>query len=362
MPLYETEADSQWGAGRPVTTHSMLKTFRGCHREAYYKYALRLQPKRLSKPLTRGKWIHDLLDVHYKGGDWRMQHKRWCRKFSQLFDEEKDMLGELPVEVEQLMDSYFWHYANDEWEVLDTELLVEAELPNGHIFRGKVDIVIRNQYDEVWAGDHKSHKRLPDWDFRMLDEQSTLYSWALGEMGRPVKGFFWNYITTGAINPPRVTLDGKRFYKNDSTFDYPTLRKAVMGARSRFGDDWPQGEERARVKALLASLKAQRFDPMNPVQTSPWFRRDYLTKTDPLVERVLAGVVRTSDDMHSYDFTNPDSIERSIGTCKSFMCHYKSLNIADLVTGHSDMVQAREYTHEDPLAYYNGEGEEDGEY
>lgn len=357
MALYTTDADSPWGPNRPVTTHSMIKTFRGCPREAYYKYALRLQPKHLSKPLTRGKWIHDLLDVHYKGGDWRAQHKRWTLKFSKLFDEEKEALGDLPREIQQLMESYFWHYKKDEWEVLDTELLVEAELPNGHIFRGKVDILIRNQYGEVWAGDHKSHRRLPDWDFRLLDEQSTLYGWALGEMGRPVKGFFWNYMVTEAISSPKLVKDGSRFYAKLGNTDYPTLVKAIRRARETVDPDWPSGdEERSRLRALLASLKGQQFDPMNPLQSSPFFRRDYLVKTPDLVERVLAGVVRTSDRMHSYDFSDPDSVERSIGTCKSFMCHYKALNLADLMSGDSSMVARRDFQKGDPLAYYEEEG------
>lgn len=361
MPLYVTDDDHPLGGGVPVTTHSMLKTFRGCHREAMYKYHMRLQPKRLSKPLTRGKWLHDLLEVHYKGGDWRQQHKRWVNKFRNLFDEEKEDLGsELPTEIAQLMESYFWHYEADEWEVLDTELLVEAMLPNGHLFRGKVDILIQNQYGEVWAGDHKSHKRLPDWDFRMLDEQSTLYSWALGEMGKPVSGFFWNYISTAGMTMPKVTQDGKRFYKSQTNFDYLVFRQALAEARQTYGPGWPTDkEERARLRALAASLKAQRYDPANPIQTSPHFRRDYLVKTNALIERVLAGVVRTSDDMHSYDFSDEMSVERNVNTCKSFLCHYKSLNIADLVNGDSSMTQKREYTHEDPLAYYNGESEEE---
>jgi len=360
MALYVTDDDSPWGAGRPVTTHSMLKTFRGCPREAYYKYTLRLQPKRLSKPLTRGKWIHDLLDVHHKGGDWREQHKRWTKKFSMMFDEEKEELGDLPREILSLMEAYFWHYEADEWEVLETEKLIEAELPNGHIFRGKIDFLIRNKYDEIWAGDHKSHKRFPDWDFRMLDEQSMLYSWALGQNGIPVKGFVWNYIKTEGIAQPKITQDGKRFYSRIGDTDYPTFVKAIRSARQLHGPDWPSDpKERARLKGLLASLKGQRFDPLQPIQSSPHFRRDYLTRNEGMTARVLAGVVRTSDRMHDYDFSTPDRIERTVNVCKSYLCHYKSLNMGDLVNGDSSMAQRREYTHEDPLAYYNNREEEE---
>src|SRR5690242_9726413 len=108
MALYETtEEDTEWGPGIPVTTQSMMKTFRRCPREVLYKYVERLQPKVVSKPLTRGKWVHALLEAHYKGMDWKEEHRRWCSRFNKLFDEEKDHLGDLPNEIKRLMDSYF---------------------------------------------------------------------------------------------------------------------------------------------------------------------------------------------------------------------------------------------------------------
>lgn len=360
MPLYVTDADSEWGAGIPVTTQSMIKTFRSCPREAYYKYFLRLQPKSVSIPLTRGKWVHALLQAHYEGKDWREEHRRWVSKFNKLFDEEKERLGDLPREIPRLLESYFWHYGDPahtayEWKVHEVELTVEAMLPNGHLFRGRLDLLVEDDFG-LWIVDHKTHKRLPDWDGRMLDEQSPLYIWACREMGIPVRGFIWNYLRTAGISAPKVLKDGTRFYKNDGESDYPTYARAVKEAIRDYPDTFiVKPEDRAVVKAELARLKADRWSP-GMLPTSPHFRRDLIEKSNGLLERVVKAACRTSDRMHSYDFSDPDRVERNVSTCqKGFLCSYRSLSMADLVTGDSEMTKKREYQESDPLAYYGDE-------
>ena len=166
--IYETEEDSPWGPGIPVVTQSMMKAFLQCPREVYYKYVLRLQPKRVSTPLTRGKWVHALLETYYKSlleldGEptaqnkasaqeelWQ-EHRRWSSRFSKLFDEEKDKLGNLPLQISQLMEGYFYHYGDpryssvNEWRIVGVEQTLEARLPNGHIFRGRYDMLVERE-------------------------------------------------------------------------------------------------------------------------------------------------------------------------------------------------------------------------
>lgn len=364
MPLYETDADSKWGPGIPVTTQSMVKAFRRCPRETMYKYVDRLQPKILSKPLTRGKWIHALLEAHYQGLDWEREHKRWCGRFAKLFDEEKDALGDLPTEIHRLMKSYFWHYGNPEyadkadWEVVETEFTLEAMMPNGHLFRGRVDLLVRNALG-LWIVDHKSHKRLPLWDHRMFDEQSPLYIWAAREMGYDVRGFIWNYLCTAPISVPRVVIKGDRFYSKMGDSDYPTFVRAVKAAKAKYGDVFLEDpQEKLKVAAELTRLKEQRWVP-DAMQTSPHFRRDVIEKSDELLERVLATTMRTSDAMHSYDFSQPDAVERNVEACKGWMCSYRDLSMADLLNGESEMIKRTNYQHGDPLAYYEEEVEKE---
>src|SRR5580765_8812049 len=103
--LYRDEA-----IGKPIATHSMLKTFRRCPKQTEYKYFVRLKPKVLGKPLRQGTWMHRLQEVYYKGGDWEAEHIKLTHKFNELFDEERYAIGDLPTECRRMMESYLWHY------------------------------------------------------------------------------------------------------------------------------------------------------------------------------------------------------------------------------------------------------------
>jgi hypothetical protein len=367
MVLYAT------AEGQPITTQSMIRAFRSCPREALYKYVERLVPKTVRKPLTRGKWMHALLEVYYRAlaetGDvehadaaWKEEHRRWTSSYSKLFDEEKEMLGDLPREMSQLMSSYLWHYGDPAysdwwWNVHETELTVEAELPNGHLFRCRLDLLEEDEFG-LWVWDHKTHRREPDWEKRMLDEQGPLYIWACRQAGIPVRGFGWNYLVTESISWPKVIKDGSRFYANAGESDYPTYVAAVKQAIEQYGGKFLANPDHKKVVAHnLKRYKAARWKP-GGMQTSPHFRRVMVEKDEGMIGRVLSAAVRTSDTMHSYDFSDPDCVERNVGACRSFICDYASLSLMDLLKGDSEMIKRREYKRiDDPLAYY-GEEEE----
>lgn len=345
----------------PVTTQSMVKAFRSCPREALYKYAMRLSPKVASTPLTRGKWVHSLLEAHYKGEDWHPVHDKMKLQFSKLFDEEKEKLGDLPTEIDLMMKSYFWHYGDPEvegteWIVHEVEGLLEAMMPNGHMFRGKYDMLVEID-GRLWLVDHKTHKKFPDWAYRMFDEQSTMYVWAARQNDIPVEGFIWNYINTSGFPKYEVLKAGNRFgaasLKADST--YPAMVAAIKKAQKEYPDTFLKDpDDKLAVKTRLAQLKEERWRGPNDMPRSTYFRRDFLSKSDDLIERTLKSVMRTSDTMHSYDFSDPDYVERDVNQCKGFMCNFKDLSLADLVQGDSTLLQKRNYKKSDPLAYHNG--------
>lgn len=355
MPLYTDES------GTPITTQSMIKTFMSCPREAYYKYHLGLQPKVSSLPLERGKWFHALLEDFYLEKDWEKTHQVYTSRFNKLFDEEKEKLGDLPQEIERLFKSYLWHYGDPaikdrHWKVHEVELKLDAELPNGHIFRFKFDMLVEDDYG-LWLVDHKTHKRFPDWDYRMLDIQSPMYIWGCRQNDIPVHGFIWNYIRTSGLTPPKVLKDGKKFYSKDmiNETDYVTFAKGVKAAQEEHPEFLSNREDKKAVKERLAYLKSLRWDPNKAIQDHPFFRRDIIEKSDELIDRVVRQQTRTSDRMHSYDFSDPDLVERNINACKSFMCSYKNLNMGDLLNGDSTISQQRDYVKRDPLAYQDGD-------
>jgi hypothetical protein len=335
------------GQGARISTHSMLKTFRRCPKQADFKYVRRLKPKRLGSPLKRGTWVHALLEEHHRGGDWREVHAKYSVQFSQLFDEEKDYYGDMPTEIAQIMQSYMWHYKNDPWKTVDQEFQLEALLPDGTLYRGKVDALVETQFG-LFLVDHKTHKTLPDMNFRLLDAQSALYLWAARENGLQVEGFIWNYIRWKAPSTPALLKDGKRISDSACDTDYPTFYRALK----KYKAENPQFEIREKDRDKLRYLQSQRYEFGKP-NTSGFFQRSVLEKDDDMIERVLQGNYRTSQRMHTYDFSNVDAVERVTERSCHFSCSYVDICTAELNGANLRPLLKNNYTEGDPNDYYN---------
>jgi CRISPR/Cas system-associated exonuclease Cas4 (RecB family) len=331
-----------------IVTHSLLKTFLRCPREALYKYVDLITPRqKYSQPLERGSWFHSLLECYYKsqGGldtpTVTEMHRTLCADYGDLMDEEKEKLGDLPNQMRRLFNSYQWHYRKDaSWTVHEVEMKVEAELPNGMQYQGKIDMLIEDEWG-LWAVDHKTHKRLPSMDFRYRDKQSILYIWALRKCGIPVEGFIWNYIVPTAPEYLKFKVRGG-LYKRQPLTDYPTALKGIKEA----GLD-PNDPE---LSTILAELKKVRYDP-DVIQTSPVFRRDRLEKHDDMIERTVLEATHTAERFFRYAWDNRDEVER-VNDRSCDWCAYRHICIAELVGSNADNVRRQLYKVADPHAYY----------
>jgi hypothetical protein len=353
-PLYVDDA------GNAITTHSMLKQFERCPKAADYKYAQRLKPRIITKdekPLHRGTWFHKLLEVHYAGGSWRAAHRKMSDQYSALFDEEKDALGDLPNEMEQLMKSYLWHYGADKadpfhgWKIHDTELTLEAPWPDGNgVYRMRLDMLIEDDYGLAIV-DHKSHVRFPDFGFRLRDKASALYLWCAHANNIPVYGFIWNYVRAKAPTKPAL-VDQKRtprLSKVAVDTDFPTAYRAIK----------EYGLDIEPYKPWLRALKDQRWKGPDHVQNSSFFRRDTMEKDDAMLDRVMKAAMRTRDRMHGYDWTDPDAVERVVDRSCTFMCRFTDLCTVELMQGtdhpQAHNIRRQQFRTADPLAYYQDE-------
>lgn len=340
--------------GVAITTHSMIKTMRRCPRMALYKYGDRLKPRMIGRPLQMGKWMHWLLEAHYKGEDWRVVHHQLCEQYSQLFDEEKEMLGNLPVDCAELMEAYLWHYKNDQgWTVHEVEFTVQTRWPDGSIYRGKCDMLIEDEYG-FWIVDHKNHKKLPDMDFRMLDTQSPLYVWAArrgdpeaGIPPIPVLGFIWNYLKTAPQGKPKLIADGSRLSKVMGDTTYPVWARELKKLGISPKDP--------KYIDISRRLMKDRFQP-GEIQTSGFFRREVLERTDAELSRVAAEAFRTHRRLHTYPFHQRDTVERSVDYrgCKN-ACSYTRLCQTELLGGITSNLLKQDFRVGDPLEYHKDE-------
>lgn len=328
-----------------VVTHSMIKAFRRCPRQTLYKQVERLKPRVLTKPLKRGTWMHSLLEEHHAGRDWQKMHRALSTKYDEMFDEEKAEYGDLPTECNQLMESYIWHYANDPWKVLETEFTLEAEFPDGTLYRGKIDALVENQFG-LWIVDHKTHGQFPDRAFRILDAQSALYIWAAKKMGMDIQGFQWNYLKTKAPSKPTLLKDGSRLSKRMGDTDYLTYTREIQKLKRE------RGYRITRADVEFANrLKAQRYVPGEP-QLSEFFRRDILEKDDDMLKRVASEAYHTAKRMAKYPFHQRDIVERNTDDrgCR-YMCSYTDLCTVELVGGNTRPLM-KNYKVGDPQDYY----------
>lgn len=334
--------------GVPISTHSMMKTFRSCPQQAYYKYVLRLKPRVLGRPLRFGTWMHSLLETYYKGEDWEAKHDALTIEFSKLFDEEKEAIGDLPRDCKRTMKSYLWHYKEDPWKVHEVEFTLEVTLPDGAIYRLRLDMLVENQYG-LWIVDHKNHKTLPNLDHRILDAQSALYIWAALKNKIPVQGHIWNYIRSKPPTVPELLKDGSRLSKRAIDTDFLTYAAALK----RYG------LEPSDYAQQLRTLKNQRYKPGEP-QTSTFFRRDILEKSPKMLKRVATEAYMTHLRMHSYHWDRVDAIERNVGNHCRYMCSYTDLCTMELFGGNAQPLIRQKYLVGDPMDYYQDERPGDG--
>lgn len=339
--LYSTED------GTPISTQSMLKTFRRCPKQADYKYVQRLKPRVLGRPLRVGKWMHYLQEAFYKslmpgydGPSWEDVHKRLSREFHDLFDEEKQELGDLPTECERMMRSYLWHYAKDPWKVLQVEVMLETEFPDGGIYRLRFDMLIENEFG-LWLVDHKWMKTFPDEAFRMMDVQSALYTWAALRNRIPVQGFIWNYARSKAPVVPQLIQSGTRISRWDTVdTDFPTAARAIK----EYG--LPLGPYKRRLRYL----KSLRYEH-GVFNHSPFFQRRVFEKSPQVLKAMATEAFRTHTRMHAYPFDRP-GVERVPGRSCKFECSYPDLCQAELLGGNADLIRRKRYTVGDPMEYY----------
>lgn len=340
--------------GEVISTHSMLQCFGRCPKQAQYKYAERLKKRILTvrdKPLKRGTWFHELLQLYYLGQDWKQRHRDLTTKYNQLFDEEKESLGDMPSECLRMMRSYLWHYGADKadpmhgWTVHDTELTLECEWPDGKgIYRCRLDMLMEDEWG-LWIVDHKTHKTLPGMRYRLLDHASARYIWCARENGLNVNGFIWNYIRTKAPTKPQLAYadDPKRRRLSTKSIDtdFPTMLRALRDYKLDIGPH----------RAQLRHLRSQRWAP-GKVQTSSFYRREMLEKDDDMIARVVAASMRTRDHMNTYDWDDKESVERVTDRSCEWMCDYNMLCETELFGGNSKQIRRQMYRVGDPLDYY----------
>jgi hypothetical protein len=341
----------------------MVSSFVECPRETYYGIVLGLRPRLEKKPLTRGTWVHALLEERGKGGDWKAKHQELLEKARhEQFEEEVEPLAR---ECYFIALSYEYAHRNEILIPVATELTVERPMFRGKVlYRGRIDIIWMDENGDVWLGDHKTHATLPEWRYRELAFQHYSYLWAVATSpeyaalrykGKPLpqpKGFIYDYCRTGAITKPTLTTKGKisRVVKPTGT-TLPVFKEFLLEnnmatvIKGKFLLAIEDKAERAYVEEFLVALEQRDYSDL--------FRRDKMVFTEEQAERQRKAFVTSARRLLTYKWDDPDCVERNLHACSGYMCNYKDLTVADLMHGSSEIEQRTRYvTTRDPLDYY----------
>jgi hypothetical protein len=300
-----------------VLSHSRVKTWRRCPNQYRYKYVERLRPKKKSVQLERGSWVHELLMLYYDGEDWKGRHRELTKQFNNLFEEEREHLGDLPRECLRIMRSYIRYYSQDllNYRVIDSEMNEEVTLPNGQKYVVVIDLIMEDlRTGLLWPWDHKTRKSFQDRRIMLMDPQLTLYFDALQVMGyEPLGGAVVNEISTKPPAIPEVLKSGalsKR--KNIDTNVY-----TYMAEIRRHGLD---PANYADILAIVAARQKDRF-----------FRRTEIARDRPVLRAMRRESRHSSREIRLA--AKYDSYPRTVDNSCQWMCDYRDICFAELHGG-----------------------------
>jgi hypothetical protein len=273
--------------------------YRRCEKQYAFRYdysseGKELVPKISKAPLTRGTWLHSLIEAHFRGDDWREVHQTYVNKFNTYFDEEKEELGDLPTETAHIFRSYLRFYKEEEDRYVTVELhngdpaiefVVEAELPDGNLFKGRIDRLVEDlEYGGLWIWDHKWVRTVPPTDERMMSPQAPMYVWALRENDYDVRGFLYNYGRTKAPTRPQILKRGGVSQRKNLDTDVATY---VSVLKEEYGDQWKIAAKTMYRQTLL------RLKDRNQL----WFRRERMPVEKDRIDQCLKEFLVTADQI-----------------------------------------------------------------
>lgn len=285
-------------------SNSKANCWRRCPKQYDFRYERKLRAKRIALPLKKGDWLHQLLMVHYDGQDWKIRQRELTQKFGQLFQEEKEEYGNLPLETARIMTSYLQHYKHEDnfYKIIDSEIDVVCGLPNGDTFNFIIDLVVQEEDGSIWIWDHKNVSSFMDSTYMELDNQLLRYAWGARQIGiKDLRGVVFNELCTKAPTIPELGARGELTRRKDLQCDVYTYLREIHKQELN-----PQ-DYKAQLKHLLG-------------QSDKWFRRTRMPADKKLVAASMHELAMTSREIKAA--SRRREFPRSVDKSCTWMCEY----------------------------------------
>lgn len=308
-------------------SQSKVKTYRRCHRAYHNKYVEKLKRKKVTRPLTFGRIVHEMIEAFANGDDPFEILDAINLRDAKLFASEREEYGEIIDDIHTIMTEYFAHYPDNDLVYLrrggrSAEHEFNIELMDGVIWNGKIDAFGRTPNKLTWLVEHKTFNRRPSDDDRWRNLQSITYFRAIDIMGWPaVDGVCWDYIGSKAPAQPGILADGSMSQKAIKTL--PTAVEKFL-ARHK-----PGGNADYRP-----------FIQKTAVNRDEWFLRIHTPVLKEAVDHIFSdfeNTIRRMVDDHGK--VRDMNIERHCS-----WCDYEQLCRAELLGGDVDFLKKKEYT------------------
>jgi hypothetical protein len=214
-----------------------------------------LRPLKVARPLQFGSAMHRAWEVYYDPQTWPLVRNGTPEERAavertvldvfreeMLFDRKMALInsGQPALDAEDqeewethlkmgvgMLEQYFrWAPTVDKFTPLGVEIDFYVEIPGvldqegqAVFYRGKIDLLVQDDWGLYWIIDHKTTARMDDnMSFLELDEQMGSYQWALEQqLGIPIAGSVYNEAYKGVPEAPamnKVQRQGRWFSVN----------------------------------------------------------------------------------------------------------------------------------------------------
>lgn len=295
--------------GALILSNSRIKKKRTCDRAHHYRYVDKLTKKRKGDALIRGSAIHECIEYYNTGRSWKKAYQDFAKEWDEKYlQEEKAYYGDIPKMVYDLMEGYVDYYEDEDLEYVESEkeFLVCLDEEEDIWMLGYIDFIAKDSKGNLWIGETKTHKRFPDEDMRVFNMQSSIYIWALQQLGyKKVKGVIWNYIKAKQPTSPQRLASGKI-----STRKLDSIPTVVIKSLKELGED---------------PANYQEF--INSLSWDDYYRRYEVRVSQEVVNSVIEDVLETALDIKH----NPHKKARNLNSQNCGWCEYKNICQAELV-------------------------------
>lgn len=234
---------------------SEVQDFLRCRQRWDYRWKQNLIPKKKNSKLFFGELFHIYLEYLYKTRSHESAQSYMFSKFDQAFDSDLE-LEDMEDRLRIISNNYFEKYKVDflNMEVIGVEVQFSVPLTKEINFTGTIDLIFRDEQDNLWFMDHKTTNSIEKYEKNaLMDRQINRYWWAIqqvvkgnGYLKSPVYrnflldnpyGFIYNIIYKDYPVPPKLLNTGKLSKDKNQKTTYDLYMKEIID-RKLVKDDY----------------------------------------------------------------------------------------------------------------------------